>query len=147
VSEASVVVVGGRAAVLSSLRSLRVVLPSGEGYWTVVDEEYRVVEAADAFLRDLRFGADRAESTTKLYAGELALFLGWAAGSGRDLERAAREPRDQPRTARRTQPARTLTGNQASLRDVSSLDAHRAADPADGRDPRGSLRGRVSATA
>jgi site-specific recombinase XerD len=91
VSEASVVVVGGREAGLSSLRSLRVVLPSGEAYWTVVDETYRVVKAADEFLRDLRFGADRAESTTKLYAGELALFLDWAAGSGRDLERAARE--------------------------------------------------------
>ncbi|MFN8215176.1 MAG: tyrosine-type recombinase/integrase [Solirubrobacterales bacterium] len=90
-SETSVVVVGGRAAALSSLRSLRVALPSGEAYWTVVDEEYRVVAAADAFLRDLRFGADRTESTTKLYAGELALFLGWADGSGRDLERAARE--------------------------------------------------------
>lgn len=84
-------VVGGRGAELSSLRSLRVVLPSGEAYWTVVDGDYRVVAAADAFLRDLRFGADRTESTTKLYAGELALFLGWAAGSGRDLERAARE--------------------------------------------------------
>jgi hypothetical protein len=91
VSHASVIVVGGRDAELSSLRSLRVVLPSGEAYWTVVDDEYRVVVAADAFLRDLRFGADRTESTTKLYAGELALLLGWAAGSGRDLERAARE--------------------------------------------------------
>ncbi|HWH92851.1 MAG TPA: hypothetical protein VNT03_03235 [Baekduia sp.] len=30
--EMSVVVVGGRAAMLSSLRSLRVVLPSGEAY-------------------------------------------------------------------------------------------------------------------
>lgn len=85
------VVVGGREAGLSSLRSLRVVLPSGDAYWTVVDDEYRVAAAADAFLRDLRFGADRTESTTKLYAGELALFLGWAARSGRDLERAARE--------------------------------------------------------
>lgn len=73
------------------LRSLRVVLPGGRAYWTVVDGGYRVVDAADRFLRDLRFGADRAESTTKLYAGELALFLGWAARSGRDLERAARE--------------------------------------------------------
>lgn len=91
VSEAAVVVVGGREAGLSSLRGLRVVLPSGGAYWTVVDEEYRVVAAADEFLRDLRFGADRTESTTKLYAGELALFLGWAAGSGRGLERAARE--------------------------------------------------------
>ena len=85
------VVVGGHAAGLSSLRSLRVVLPAGEAYWTVVDQHYEVVEAADGFLRDLRFGADRTASTTKLYAGELALFLGWAAGSGRDLERAAHE--------------------------------------------------------
>lgn len=84
-------VVGGRAMSLSRLRSLRVVLPAGGAYWTVVDENYEVVEAADGFLRDLRFGSDRTESTTKLYAGELALFLGWAAGSGRDLERAARE--------------------------------------------------------
>ncbi len=73
------------------LRSLRVALPGGQAYWTVVDREYRVVELADRFLRDLRFGADRTESTTKLYAGELALFLGWATVSGRDLERAARE--------------------------------------------------------
>jgi site-specific recombinase XerD len=91
VDAAGLIVVGGREAGLSSLRSLRVVLPSGEAYWTVVDEEYGVVAAADAFLRDLRFGADRTESTTKLYAGELALFLGWTSGSGRDLERAARE--------------------------------------------------------
>ena len=84
-------VVGGRAASLSMLRSLRVVLPAGGAYWTVVDADYRLVASADAFLRDLRFGADRTESTTRLYAGELALFLGWAAGSGRDLERAARE--------------------------------------------------------
>jgi hypothetical protein len=91
VSDAEMLVVGGRAVSLSTLRSLRVVLPAGGAYWTVIDEDYRVIEPADAFLRDLRFGADRTESTTKLYAGELALFLGWAAGSGRDLERAARE--------------------------------------------------------
>lgn len=48
------IVVCGHEAALSSLRSLRVVLPSGDGYWTVVDENYRVVEAADGFLRDLR---------------------------------------------------------------------------------------------
>ena len=84
-------VMGGREVSLSMLRSVRVVLPAGGAYWTVVDTDYELVEAADAFLRDLRLGADRTESTTKLYAGELALFLGWAAGSGRDLERAARE--------------------------------------------------------
>lgn len=43
--------VGGREAGLSALGSLRVMLPSGEAYWTVVDDDYRVVEAADAFLR------------------------------------------------------------------------------------------------
>ena len=66
-------------------------MPGGQAYWTVVDGEYRVVDVADRFLRDVRFGADRTESTTKQYAGELALFLGWAARSGRDLQRAAVE--------------------------------------------------------
>lgn len=72
-------------------RPLRIVLPGGQGYWTVVDDAYEVVEIADRFLRDLRFGADRTESTTRLYAGELALFIAWASQSGRDLQRAARE--------------------------------------------------------
>ncbi len=70
---------------------LRVVLPGGLAYWTVIDADYELVEAADGFLRDLRFGADRTESTTRLYAGELALFLDWLDGSGRDIERGARE--------------------------------------------------------
>jgi len=60
----------------AAFRSLRVALPGGMAYWTVLDAGYHVVEAPDAFLRDLRFGADRTESTTKLYASELALFLG-----------------------------------------------------------------------
>jgi integrase/recombinase XerD len=72
-------------------RSLRIVLPGGLAYWTVVDDDYRVVDGPDGFLRDLRRGADRTESTTKLYASELALFLDWGARSGRDLERAADE--------------------------------------------------------
>src|SRR5450755_2149723 len=71
--------------------ALRVVLPGGLAYWTVVDDKYELAWAADAFLRDLRFGADRTESTTRLYASELALFLDWATASGRDLERAGRE--------------------------------------------------------
>ena len=73
------------------LSALRIVLPGDLAYWTVVDETYELVAAADAFLRDLRFGADRTESTTRLYASELALFLDWATSSGRDLERAGRE--------------------------------------------------------
>jgi integrase/recombinase XerD len=72
------------------LSALRVVLPGGLAYWTVVDEKYELVGAADEFLRDLRFGADRTESTTRLYASELALFLDWSTGSGRDLGRAGR---------------------------------------------------------
>jgi hypothetical protein len=73
------------------LSALRVLLPGGLAYWTVVDDKYELVEAADGFLRDLRFGSDRTESTTRLYASELALFLDWATASGRDLERAGRE--------------------------------------------------------
>lgn len=40
---------------------------------------------ADSFLRHLRLGADRAEGTTRSYAGDLALFLGWCDASGRDV--------------------------------------------------------------
>jgi site-specific recombinase XerD len=55
----------------------------------VVDDEYVKVAVADAFLFDLRFGADRAESTTRVYAGELAQFLGWCGRTGRSLEDGA----------------------------------------------------------
>jgi integrase/recombinase XerD len=72
-------------------RAFRVVLPDGRAYWTVVDEGYVVVEVADRFLFDLRFGRDRAESTTRVYAGELARFLAWCADSGRSLEDGARD--------------------------------------------------------
>ena len=43
--------------------------------WTVVDEEWRPVASADSFLRHLRLGADRAEGTTRTYAGDLAFYL------------------------------------------------------------------------
>ena len=62
----------------------------GRAYWTVVDDEYVKVAVADRFLFDLRFGRDRAESTTRVYAGELARFLTWCAGTGRSLEDGAR---------------------------------------------------------
>jgi site-specific recombinase XerD len=73
------------------LRPLRVVLHGGLAYWSVVDDSYELVETADLFLRDLRIEADRAESTTRMYASELALFLDWVESSDRDLERVARE--------------------------------------------------------
>lgn len=72
-------------------RSFRVVLPDGRAYWTVVDSDYAHVPVADAFLFDLRFGRDRAESTTRVYAGELAQFLSWCGLSGRSLEDGARQ--------------------------------------------------------
>ena len=67
------------------MRAFMVRLPSGAGYWTVLDEELAVVPFADAFLRHLRFGRDGAESTTRAYAGAIALFLRWCARTGQGL--------------------------------------------------------------
>jgi integrase/recombinase XerD len=75
----------------SGCRAFRVELRDGRAYWTVVDDEYVKVAVADRFLFDLRFGRDRAESTTRVYAGELARFLGWCSGTGRSLEDGARQ--------------------------------------------------------
>lgn len=58
-------------------------LPSGQRYWTVLDEDMRPVAVADGFLRDQRFGRAGAESTTKAYAHAIALFFRWCACSGR----------------------------------------------------------------
>ena len=65
------------------MRAFPVRLPSGARYWTVLDEDLAVVGVADSFLRQVRFGRDGAESTTKSYAGSIALFLRWCAGTGR----------------------------------------------------------------
>lgn len=72
-------------------RAFRVQLPDGRAYWTVIDDAYVTVGIADRFLFDLRFGLDRAESTSRLYAGELARFLSWCRHSGRSLEDGARD--------------------------------------------------------
>ncbi|MDN5747819.1 MAG: site-specific integrase [Pseudonocardia sp.] len=58
-------------------------LPSGQRYWTVLDEDLSVVGEVDAFLRHVRFGRDGSELTTRAYAGGIALFLRWCARSGR----------------------------------------------------------------
>ena len=47
------------------MRAFPVRLPSGARYWTVLDEDLAVVAVADGFLRQVRFGRDGAESTTK----------------------------------------------------------------------------------
>jgi integrase/recombinase XerD len=68
------------------MRAFPVRLPSGARYWTVLDEDLAVVAVADSFLRQVRFGRDGAESTTRAYAGSIALFLRWCARSGREWQ-------------------------------------------------------------
>src|SRR5271166_4504493 len=69
-----------------TMRAFPVSLPSGQRYWTVLDEDLQVVGVADGYLRHLRFGRDAAESTTKAYAHSIALFLRWCARSGRSWQ-------------------------------------------------------------
>src|ERR1700685_1969706 len=71
------------------VRAFMVRLPSGAGEWTVLDGGPAVVPVADGFLRQVRFGRDGAESTTKSYAGAIALFLRWCARTGRDWQAGA----------------------------------------------------------
>src|SRR6266852_4704732 len=71
------------------MRVFLVRLPSGARYWTVLDEDLAVVPVADGFLRQVRFGRDGAESTTKSYAHSIALFLRWCASTGRTWQAGA----------------------------------------------------------
>ncbi len=71
------------------MRAFVVRLPSGARYWTVLDEDLVVVPVADGFLRQVRFGRDGAESTTKSYANSIALFLRWCARTGRSWQAGA----------------------------------------------------------
>jgi integrase/recombinase XerD len=72
------------------VRAFRVRLPDGVAYWTVLDDELAVVGEADAFLRQVRFGEDRAELTSKAYAEAVALYLAWCRRTGRDWRSAGR---------------------------------------------------------
>jgi len=73
------------------MRAFPVRLPSGAVYWTVLDEDLAVVPAPDGFLRQVRFGRDGAESTTKAYAHSIALFLRWCARTGRTWQAGAEQ--------------------------------------------------------
>jgi len=64
-------------------------MPSGGCYWTVINEDLELEPVADRYLRELRFGRDRAESTSKAYAESIALFLRWCARTGREWRTAA----------------------------------------------------------
>jgi integrase/recombinase XerD len=68
------------------MRAFPVSLPSGQRYWTVLDEDLQVVGIVDGYLRHQRFGRDGAESTTKAYAHAIALFLRWCARTGRSWQ-------------------------------------------------------------
>src|SRR5258705_3681501 len=54
-----------------------------------MDVDLAVVPVADGFLRQVRFGRDGAESTTKSYAHSIALFLRWCARTGRTWQAGA----------------------------------------------------------
>src|SRR6266516_5400794 len=71
------------------VRAFAVRLPSGERYWTVLDDELRLVSEADSFLRQIRFGRDGSELTTRSYAGSIALFLRWCGLTGRTWQAGA----------------------------------------------------------
>ncbi|MFI7179724.1 hypothetical protein [Streptomyces spororaveus] len=73
------------------MRAFPVVMPSGQRYWTVLDDDLEVVSVADRWLRNLRFGRDRAELTTKSYAGGVALYLRWCRSTGRQWPQAGRD--------------------------------------------------------
>ena len=72
------------------MQAFPVRLRSGAVYWTVLDDALGVVAEADAYLQQLRSGRDAAESTTKSYAGALALYLGWCARTGQPWTSAER---------------------------------------------------------
>lgn len=74
----------------------------GLAYWTVVDDTYERVPIADRYLRHLRVGRSRRESTTKSYAGNIAAFLGWVDERGLDLASAAAQLDDFVWWLRRT---------------------------------------------
>ncbi|WP_326617660.1 site-specific integrase [Streptomyces decoyicus] len=73
------------------MRAFPVMLPSGQRYWTVLDDGLEVVPVADRWLRNLRFGRDRAELTTKSYAGGVALYLRWCRATSRHWPEGGRD--------------------------------------------------------
>nr|WP_280471234.1 site-specific integrase [Nocardia cyriacigeorgica] len=66
-------------------------MPSGGRYWTVLGDDFEPMPVADRYLRELRFGRDRAESTTKAYAESVALYLRWCELTGRDWTTSSKD--------------------------------------------------------
>jgi hypothetical protein len=74
--------------VLLKYRAERAISPDGSVSWVVVDDDYRLNVEGSAFLAGLR-GADRSVNTERVYAGRVALFLGWCAANGLDWMRVS----------------------------------------------------------
>lgn len=72
------------------MQAFPVRLPSGAAYWTVLNDDLKVIAEVDAYLQQLRFGGDAAESTTRAYAGALALYFRWCARTGQHWASAER---------------------------------------------------------
>ena len=71
---------------------VRVEVGPGLAYWTVLSgRTLDPVRPVDHYLRHLRFGCGRAESTTKTYAGHLKRFEQWRRARDLTWEQAARE--------------------------------------------------------
>jgi integrase/recombinase XerD len=66
----------------------RAISPDGSVSWVVVNADYRLHAEGCAFLAGLR-GADRSVNTEGVYAGRVALFLGWCATTGLDWARVS----------------------------------------------------------
>jgi hypothetical protein len=73
------------------MRTFPVDLPSGQRYWTVIDDDLRVVPFADQWLPFLRVGRGRAEPTTKSHASGAALYFRWCLTTGRNWTEAAQD--------------------------------------------------------
>jgi integrase/recombinase XerD len=68
------------------MRAFPVGLGSEQRYWTVLDEDLHVVCVADEYLRDIRFGRDAAESTTRASAFDRVVPALVCARSGRSWQ-------------------------------------------------------------
>jgi integrase/recombinase XerD len=71
----------------AGFRAERAVSPRDDGvWWVVLDPELNLHREASTFLACLQ-GADRSPNTIRVYAGRVALFLGWCAAAGVDWRR------------------------------------------------------------
>ena len=68
------------------MRAFPVSLPSGQRYWTVLDEDLQVVGGADEFPAPFAVRPRRRGVDDEGVCGSIALFLRWCARSGRSWQ-------------------------------------------------------------